>query len=319
MRVALLLVLLSSVAMAGNRVVVMTDAARAEALGVALAGRRVEVATQPSSPEGALLLDRAAVVQRAALTSEADAGIWIDLDAMGAEVCVVSADGRYLRHAPLPSNATPRVFAAIATSLLDELLAPPEGGPQVNVDVHVDVQPGLTAPVAEIAPPTPLAFAPPPTLTLAATALEPPRWKRTLIEFGPTVSTATVGLEGEIAFPVTPSVRVGVLAGVSHMFDGFADELSGRALYDAGLELRYVGRGTTHFDIGFAGGLATSTDDNMEHDTGGFFALRLSAVREFERTAVSLSLTPMLLFDFAGQGDQSSFGLMGSLRIEIPI
>jgi hypothetical protein len=311
MRVALLLALLSSVAVAGTRVVVMTDAARADALQVALAGRRVDVATQQSSPDGALLLDRAAVVQRAALAADADAGIWIDLDATGAEVCVVSADGRYLRHAPLPSNAMPRVFAAIATSLLDELLAPPEGGPQVSVDVHVDMQPGVVAPDA-----LPVAaFAPP----AAATELEPPRWRRTLVEIGPTISTASVGLEAEIAFPVTRSLRVGAFGGVSHLFDGFADEVSGSALYDGGLELRYVGRGTTHFDIGVAGGLASAIDDNMERDTGGFFALRLSAVREYERTAVSLSLSPMVLFDFLGQANQSSFGLMGSLRIEIPI
>ena len=56
---------------------------------------------------------------------------WIDAN----DVCVVSADGAYFRHTPLPADASPRVFAAIATSLLDELLAPPT----VNVDVNVDI------------------------------------------------------------------------------------------------------------------------------------------------------------------------------------
>ena len=34
----------------------------------------------------------------------ADAGVWID----GGEIWVVSADGRYVRHAPVPGDASPR-------------------------------------------------------------------------------------------------------------------------------------------------------------------------------------------------------------------
>ena len=57
----------------------------------------------------------------AALAVGADAALIDDRD-----VCVVSADGRSFRHAPL-GDASPRMFAAVATSLLDELIAPPEG------------------------------------------------------------------------------------------------------------------------------------------------------------------------------------------------
>src|SRR5262249_55327398 len=61
--------------------------------------------------------------------------------------CAVSADGRYFRQSQLPEGS-PRMFATIATSLLDELLAPPEGDLAINVDVQVNVggQPVATLP-----------------------------------------------------------------------------------------------------------------------------------------------------------------------------
>src|SRR5438128_893957 len=140
MRALIILLLLAGVAHAGHStVVVMTDPELGSALQSALSGRGVAIATV-QKPGGALRLERAAAAQRAAIEFGADAALWIDLDIGSVEVCAVSSDGRYFRHAPLP-DGSPRVFAAIATSLLDELLAPPEAGaPQiaVNVDVHVE-------------------------------------------------------------------------------------------------------------------------------------------------------------------------------------
>ncbi len=128
MRIALVLVtfwlVTCAVAHAGNRVVVMTDRDYlVAALQVELAGRHLEVVSEPTSPVGDERLDRAAAAQRVAMSNNADASIWIDTDG---EVWVVLGDGRDLRHAPLPVDATPRVFATIAASLVDELFAPPE-------------------------------------------------------------------------------------------------------------------------------------------------------------------------------------------------
>ena len=307
MRVAFaLLIALCSVATAGERIVVMTAGELSSALELSLSSRHVGVATVPT-PEGALRLDRAAAAQHAAMASDAGASVWID----AGDVCVVSADGVYYRQAPLPANTTPRVFAAIATSLLDELLAPPEG---YNIAVNVDVRaPGM--PVADGRAPIAPQVSP---VVATVDTIDPARWKRTLIEFGPTLSPSSYGMELELAFPVLPNLRVGVLGGISQLYDGFRDDIAGTRIYDAALEIRYVGAGTTHFDAGLAGGTITGTD-GYENDTGGFAALRLSYVKEYASTAVSFSVAPMLLFDFRGQGNDKNVGLMTSLRLELPI
>ncbi|HET9991236.1 MAG TPA: hypothetical protein VFQ65_22040, partial [Kofleriaceae bacterium] len=90
----------------------MTDDASASALELTLAHAQV-VVTIARAPEGALALDRAAAAQRSVLAAAATAGVWIE----GNDVCVVAADGATVRRAPLPTGATPRVFAAIAASL----------------------------------------------------------------------------------------------------------------------------------------------------------------------------------------------------------
>jgi hypothetical protein len=302
-----LLIALCSVASAGDRVVVMAGDELSSALELSVSSRHVSVATA-LTPEGALRLDRAAAAQHAAMASDAVASVWID----AGDVCVVSADGVYFRQAPLPANSSPRLFAAIATSLLDEMLVPPEG---FNVAVNIDVRgPGMGA-VADGRPPV----APQTTPVIATVdTIDPARWKRTLVEFGPTVSPSSYGMELELAFPVLPNLRVGALGGINHLYDGLRDDIAGTMMYDAALEVRYVGRGETHFDVGLAGGTITGYD-GYESDTGGFAALRFSYVKEYASTAVSFSVAPMLLFDFRGQGNDKNFGLMTSLRLELPI
>src|SRR5580698_3979074 len=136
----LVLVASLGVAHAGRTtIVVMADPTRAgeldSALQVTLAERDVVIASA-RAPEGALRLARAAVAQRVAVSLGADAALWIDHEAESIEVCVVSPDGSYFRHAPIATEA-PRAFAEIAASLLDELFAPP-GVVNVHVDVRID-------------------------------------------------------------------------------------------------------------------------------------------------------------------------------------
>jgi hypothetical protein len=261
-----LLIALCAVASAGDRIVVMTGDDLSSALELSLSSRHVGITTAPS-PEGALRLDRAATAQHAAMAGDAVASVWID----ASDVCVVSADGLYFRQAPLPANSSPRLFAAIATSLLDEMLVPPEG---FNVAVNIDVRgPGI--PVADGHPPMG-----PQAIPVVATvdAIDPTRWKRTLLEFGPTVSPSSYGMELELAFPVLPNLRIGAIGGINHLYDGLRDDIAGTMMYDAALEIRYVGAGTTHFDVGLAGGTMTGYD-GYESDTGGFAALRFSYVK----------------------------------------
>ena len=143
-----IVVAMAGAAHAGTRIVVMTDPDDAAALQVALAGRGAEVAPLPE-PEGALRFDRAAAAQRTAVAQQATAAVWIEQDPGTAEVCVVSADGRVLRNAPLPIDVgSPRVFAAIAVSLLDELLTPP-------IEVHVELAPMPAVTPAPASRPTP--------------------------------------------------------------------------------------------------------------------------------------------------------------------
>src|SRR3569623_1176791 len=167
-----------------STVVVLSDPQNAPALGsalqVTLAGRGVAIATLPA-PDGSLRMDRAAAAQHAAISFSADAALWIDRDIDVTEVCVVSADGRFFRHAPLPvgEGDTPRMFAAIATSLLDEL-PPTSDAPAVDVDVHVHVDPhgGPSVPpiFAQAPAPAPVGLAP------------RAHMDRPLVEVGPMVS-----------------------------------------------------------------------------------------------------------------------------------
>ena len=152
------LVALSSVAYA-DRVVVLTD--RAD-LPVALqaATSRVEVVAQAiDAPPGEHVLDRAAAAQHLAITSNATAVVWID----NGEVWIVSADGREMRHASLGDGSNPSVFAAIATSLLGELVAV----------APVPAAPPTPPPVAEIAIVPAAADASTPAL-VAAAIVQPP-------------------------------------------------------------------------------------------------------------------------------------------------
>ena len=296
--------------------VVMTAPELGGDLEVVLAGRRVTIAWS-ASPAGALRLDRAAAAQRAAIEARATAAVWLDDSESQAgmvDVCAVSSDGRYFRHAPLPRDeASPRVFAAIATSLLDELLAPPEG---IAVDVRVDVNVsgGGASPFVAVAPqPSGTAtivspFAPPSATAVIAPAL-PPHRHEPLFEIGPMASPVTIGVEANLLFPVSSSWRFGLM-GVANMT--VVDETL--PILGAGVELRRIGRGDRrHFDLGFVGGVASVLEGGDSNETVGFTGLRLNWTWERGHRSTSFGVAPIAVFT-GDSADPVVPGVWASLR-----
>lgn len=304
--ILLVLCVLAAVPAHAGIVVVMTDrpAELGAALEVALANRRVDIARLPS-PGGDLRLDRAAAAQRAAVAAGADAAVWIDTDG-STDVCAVSSDGRQFRHAPI-GEVSPRMFAAIATSLLDELLAPPEAARDISVDVRVNVGPG-TAPVAAPSPRVAtIAPAPPANVdsaqVIAAAHPSDARRARTLFEIGPMLSPVSAGAEATVLFPLAADWRIGAMGAYNKAIDMNA------YVYGGAIELRHVGSGKRrHFDLGFLLGGATA-----DHEAVTFAAVRIAWTWEGDLTSTSLGFTPMLL-KTNSDGDPYLPGIYASLR-----
>jgi hypothetical protein len=301
----------ATTAHAGTRIVLMTDADDATALQVALAGRGTEISTFPA-PEGVLRLDRAAFVQRSTVDARAVAGVWIEQELGSAEVCVLSADGKVFRHAPLPIEAgSPRVFAAIATSLLDEILSPQDEMPAINVDVHVDITPPTASgpAVAVVEPmPRPHALVAPGLAVVAPAVDGVVRGNRIQFELGPMLSPLTLGVEVEATIPILDHLRLGALGGVDVLFTEPA-----RALFIGAAELRYVGSGTKHTDVGLIGGAAA-----VDGALSPFIGLRFQRVWERAESGLSLSINPVLaVVDTVGPKVYP--GIWTSLRWELPI
>jgi hypothetical protein len=295
-----------------STVVVLSDPQTAPALGsalqVTLAGRGVAIATLPP-PDGALRLDRAAAAQHAAVQFNADAALWIDSQPDGTEVCAVSADGRFFRHAPLPvgEGDTPRMFATIATSLLDELLAPPDDAPAVDVDVHVHVDPhGGPPSVTPIAAP----IAPGLTQAMPAPFDGRPRMDRTLAELGPMLSPVTVGVEAGLMMPLGESWRLGGYG----VFNRILTNTDEQWLAGFAGELRHVGRGTHHWDIGAIGGYAFVVERTT--DDAPFAGARIAYAWEGPNHGNSISLVPMIFVPEAGEAGP---GIYASYRWELPL
>ena len=287
-----------------STVVVMSEPARAGELGsalqVALTGRSVAVATVPS-PEGELRLDRAAAAQRAADRYGADAALWIDRAPDGIEVCAVSQDGRYFRHAPLIGTESARTFAAIATSLLDELLLPPDA-PGIDVHVDIDIAPAAAAMPRRVAVamPSPAEEAAPAVVADAA----PLRSDRTLVEFGPMLSPLSAGIEAEVAFPIGSAWRLGAVVGANTILVDRHD-----IVLLGALEVRHVGIGTRHLDLGFLAGEAGSPWRSGRDE---YVGVRIGVTWEGLGSGTQVSLVPLI----------TATGLpiaYASLRWELPI
>jgi hypothetical protein len=296
------LVLAARVAHADTVVVLAGGGELDEALRVTLAGRGTAVASAPA-PAGRLRLDRAAAAQRMAVQAGAEAAVWLD----EAEVCAVTSDGHDFRHAPFPAEAaSPRAFAAIATSLLDEMIAPPPAWAQgLAIDVHVNVTPAVAAAGGPpmMGPPGLLAVDGPPPSPGPGQA----RRGRTLVEVGPMLSPLTTGIEGGIAFPLSPSWRLAVMGAANVTIDGEY------VIGVGGAELRHVGAGShRHWDVGPMAGYAAA--DDGEGIT--FAGARIARTWEGESSAISLSLSPILFVPSNSATTSPSVwpGIWGALR-----
>jgi hypothetical protein len=309
MRASILIVaLLGGTAYANTRIVVMTGSDDAAAMQVALAGRGADIAVVPA-PEGALRLDRAAVAQREAVSAQAIAGVWIEQEPGTAEVCVVSSDGHVFRHAPLPvEDPSPRVFAAIATSLLDEVLAPP-AGPNINVDVNVTVG-GTSATTAAPAIYGAPGAMPAGAMPAIANPELPIRSDRTLLEFGPMLTPMSAGIEFGAMFPLGDHWRAGANAIVNVLFD----TVTPSPVVGGNAELRHVGSGRRHFDVGIGAGLATVSN----FDPVKLVTMRFGWVWEGPTHGLGVSISPVLVLT----GDTSTPvvpAVYAALRWEVPI
>jgi hypothetical protein len=269
-----------------SQVVVMLEPVRASELGAALevelAGRRVAVASLPP-PAGPLRLDRAAAAQHAAVQLGADAAVWIDREDAATDVCVVSADGRQFRRAPLPPDVdSPRAFAAIAASLLDELIATPDLPLAVNVDVQVSVTPAVAAPTpAVLAPPAVIA---PPMAHATIEVARPAHAGSVLLEGGASIGILGISLEGGALLPISDRWRAGpiVSIGAPFLVDG--------PIVSGVLEVRRVGLGSRHYDLGGFGGAMVVDNDGV-----GVVGVRASHVWEGRFASTQLSISPALL------------------------
>ncbi|MBO6938460.1 MAG: hypothetical protein JJ863_26060 [Deltaproteobacteria bacterium] len=118
--------------------------ALASALQLAIAGDGWRVVPS-ASVEGSTALQRAATAQAAAQQAGARATLWVEQGPEeGVLVRLVDAEGESPRHAPLPTTlelADPRAFAAVAASLLDELVSPPQRL-RIRVQVSVEAEDG---------------------------------------------------------------------------------------------------------------------------------------------------------------------------------
>lgn len=135
-------------AQARETLLLASDAPEADTLATALA---VELASagwrvlRGPAPRGETLLERAGDAQRNARVLGARSALFVEsATGGGAALHVVEADGDATRSAPLPSalaTLDARTFAAVASSLVEELESPPQRL-RVRVQVAIDAEDG---------------------------------------------------------------------------------------------------------------------------------------------------------------------------------
>ena len=214
------------------------------------------------------------------------------------------------------------VDPAVAASVL--------GARRVVVTVHVDVPVAPAPTVVAAALPV---IAPAPAVIAQHDVHDDDaaydRANRFLAEGGLALTTGSYGAELELSMPVSGRFRIGLAGGVSEVFHTVANDfMPGTAMWDAAVELRYVGRGKLHFDAGVIAGLIYGTQIDYDQsaswtasDSGQLAGLRLAIVDELPTGGVELAVEPVVLFGLSPNGIAGPPGLamMSSLRWELPL
>jgi hypothetical protein len=256
----LLLALGSSVADANSRVVVMTDADDAAAVQVALAGRGIDIQIV-AAPQGDLRLDRAAAAERAAVEQHAAAAVWIDAVPGSTTACVVSADGEVFRDAPLPLvEGSPRMFAAIAVSLLDEVFTPTVAVPVVPL-----IPIGPVVPVAPIAQAATVET----RVTASAPLLAAPKPPRFMLDIGGFAASRGISFEQDPNSSQNLDYPAQSFGGVAVSFAAYPwPEAGARDLSGLGFSLRIAKSMDSSFAAMDNSGYGNFTFDYTEVDGG---------------------------------------------------
>jgi hypothetical protein len=137
------------------------------------------------------------------------------------------------------------------------------------------------------------------------------------------LTPASVGGELELTAPLSPHFRIGAMGFASAMFniDGYGQT---RPLYGGALEIRHVGSGSPHFDLGALAGVMGAHYDDSEHSTA-FAAARAGATWESGRYSIETSLalgvaTPLFGYTpFDGLYGSAFPIVWASLRIHLPL
>lgn len=184
----------------GGLVLLLADdppaASYATALSVELVPRGARVAVLPAPRPGSIA-DRALSARGEARAAGADAAVWIEVEADGsASVRAVAPDSELVAWAPLTSAGVElRVFAVVASTLLDELLAAP-ADTSVTLTIRVP-SPEPPAPADALSPPAeaaPMELAPAEPAPVEPAPAEPAR-RDHYLEIGATFAGVAIGGE----------------------------------------------------------------------------------------------------------------------------
>jgi hypothetical protein len=153
----------------------------------------------------------------------------------------------------------------------------------------------------------PSPFGPPPGVVASVPAQYQPA--RTAIEIGPLLSPVHVGIEAALLLPVSDRWRLGAMGTAGISLDGSVPIFAGL------LELRHVGSGRRHLDIGMLGGAATA-----EGDTIAFVGARFDITWERANgRSTSIGIAPLLIKLVNDWGDSPFPGVFASVRWRLPL
>ena len=210
----------------GGLVLLLADdppaASYATALSVELVPRGARVSVLPA-PRAGSLAERALSARGEARAAGADAAVWIEAEAdSSASVRAVAPDSELVAWAPLTSAGVEmRVFAVVAATLLDELLAAPRADSSVTLTIRVP-SPEPPAPAEALSPPAETAPAETPAAETAPAEPPPAETARRApyVEIGATFAGVAIGGEAGGGVYVHRNLRLAFHARAAWMYVG---------------------------------------------------------------------------------------------------